>query len=184
MMTYLLELDSYITKFISQLFPHNSFFDAFFSFLSLEGNYIFIWLIIMGVLFIIEEKKDRIFIIYFAISLLVTSVLVNNILKPVFRRDRPYVANRLESKFCPKDFSFPSGHASGAFAGAVVLATFDKKRRFYYYGVALLVSLSRIYLQCHYLLDVTFGAIIGYLVSMLTLQLGSYSKKLYKSQKS
>ncbi|MEK7096731.1 MAG: phosphatase PAP2 family protein, partial [Patescibacteria group bacterium] len=66
---------------------------------------------------------------------------------------------------CPKDFSFPSTHAATAFVAAEILAYFNKKRKWFYFAVAILISYSRIYLGCHYFFDVVFGAIIGWLVS-------------------
>lgn len=75
------------------------------------------------------------------------------------------------SNICPADFSFPSAHASTAFAAAAVLTYFDRKRRWFYYLVAILISFSRVYLGCHYFLDIFFGALLGYAVSKLVLLL-------------
>ncbi|EKE14348.1 MAG: hypothetical protein ACD_12C00559G0006, partial [uncultured bacterium] len=57
-----------------------------------------------------------------------------------------------------------------AFAAATVLAYFDKKRRWFYYSAALLISYSRIYLGCHYFFDVIIGALIGFLISKLVVR--------------
>ncbi len=68
--------------------------------------------------------------------------------------------------YCPKDYSFPSGHAAIAWAGAYILVKFDSKRRreIVYCLVAAFVSFSRIYLSCHYFGDVLAGALYGILV--------------------
>lgn len=171
--------DQQITLLINLLLPHNQFFDAFFSFFSLRGIAFFIWIALAIFLVFIEEKKypgiskkDRMFILSFSVSLLLTFVLVNYLVKPIVHRPRPITLSN-----CPKDFSFPSSHAAIAGAAACILSFFDKKRRFFYWIIALLISLSRIYLGCHYFIDVVAGVFIGYLISMLTLIL---AKRLFE----
>jgi len=81
-------------------------------------------------------------------------------------------------KRCPLDFSFPSSHAAFAFSAAVILTSYDKKRWYLYYGIAFLVSFSRIYLGCHYVLDLVLGAIIGFTVSQFILHIKPALKKI------
>jgi len=177
-------LDTTITQFVFQLIPHNLFFNYFFSFFSLQGNSFFIWILIIAIIIIIEEihqpgtqKTDINFIFYFLISFIAASSLVNFVLKPIFHRPRPplgvwklEIGNWKLNNRCPNDYSFPSSHAATAFAAACVIAAFDKKRRWFYWGVAFLISLSRIYLGCHYFFDVLAGAVLGYLISIILLR--------------
>jgi len=180
-MNTLLVIDSTLTKFIFNLLPHTTFVNSFFSFFSLEGNSFFIWVLIIAVVIIIEErinpgiqKKDINFILYFIVSFAVTFVFVNYVLKNIAQRPRPMISL---SNHCPKNYSFPSSHAATAFAAATILAGFDKKRRWFYYLTAFLISLSRIYLGCHYLFDVLSGATIGIIISELLLL---FDKKKFK----
>ena len=60
------------------------------------------------------------------------------------------------------DFSFPSGHTGSSFAAAVVLFYRMPKK----YGIpalvlAVLISLSRVYVGVHYPTDILAGALIG-----------------------
>ncbi|QQG44158.1 MAG: phosphatase PAP2 family protein [Candidatus Roizmanbacteria bacterium] len=171
MITLIANIDRGITAFLYNFFPHNQFFDYIFSFFSFYGSSIIIWFIAALLLVIFAEKKNKKFIIYLAVALLITLFLTNVVFKNVFHRVRP-VQTPNTSISCPKDFSFPSGHASAAFAGAVVLAVFDKKRKYFYYGTAILIAYSRIYLGCHYFLDVLGGSIVGSIVAYLTLRFG------------
>ena len=178
-MSNLLIIDNKITQFLSYIFPHNIFFDYFFSFFSLKGSSILIWILVILIAVILEERKkpgisrtDKKFLILFSLSFLLTAFLSDIVLKNIFQRHRPFTTIynhfQLFSTFsCPLDFSFPSAHAATAFASATVLTFFDKKRRLFYYLVAILISYSRIYLGCHYFLDVVGGGIIGYLISRL-----------------
>ena len=164
-------LDKSLTTFFFRLLPHNYFFNHFFSFFSFYGASVLIWLVILSLLIIFEEKRDLKFIIYFFVSITITFLLVNLGLKNIFHRLRP-----LTPYHCPHDYSFPSGHASLSFAAATVLAFYDKKRRWGYYFIATLIAYSRIYLECHYFFDVFGGAIIGYVISWLILKLKRFNR--------
>lgn len=172
----ILAFDSGISTFIANLFPHNAFFDSFFSFLSLDGLTVIVWGLILLVFIIINEKRHKEFILYFLLSFITTYFVVNIVIKNVVQRDRPYVAQSLPANICPNDYSFPSGHASGAFAGAVVFAAYDKKRKWMYYTLAILISISRVYLLCHYAIDIAFGALIGYGIGKAVLIYLPYKK--------
>lgn len=179
MISHIINLDNKLTLFLKNLFPQNTLFDFFFSFFSLQGVTIFIWIIIFILAIIFEETKnpgisnrDKKFIVSFIFSLLITGLLVNFILKNIIQRPRPKPistnSNQLQkitSNPCPTDFSFPSSHAALSFASATVIAYFDKKRKWLYYTTAILISYSRIYLGCHFFFDVFIGAILGYFLS-------------------
>lgn len=176
-MDKIIPLDYFLTSFFNKLIPHNLFFNNFFSFFSLKGSFIFIWLLVLLIVLILEERKnpgiakqDKKFIFIFSVSFLLTFLLTDFFLKSIFHRLRPILDTRyfiLNAFICPTDFSFPSTHAATAFAAATVLTHFDKKRRWFYYIVAILISYSRIYLGCHYFFDVFIGAIIGYNISKI-----------------
>jgi len=178
-MDKIISLDHFFTNFLNQLFPHNIFFNSFFSFFSLKGSSILVWLLAMLIVLVLEERKnpgitkqDKKIIILFSLSFLLTAFFTDIVLKNIFMRPRPILDTKyfiLNTFSCPTDFSFPSAHAATAFAAATVLTFFDKKRRWFYYLVAILISYSRIYLGCHYFFDVIFGAIIGYIISRLLL---------------
>lgn len=167
-MEKIISLDYFFTNLLNKLIPHNIFFDYFFSFFSMKGGSILIWIAIIVLLIIFEEKINKKFILYFLVALGITSIIVFG-LKNTVKKVRPTIV-------CEKDFSFPSGHASTAFAAAVILSAFDKKRKWFYYTVAVLISYSRIYLGCHYFLDVIAGAIIGWLITKLILRFSISNK--------
>jgi len=76
-------------------------------------------------------------------------------LKAVIPRTRPNGEN---------ENSFPSGHASGTFTTAVIVAHYYSKAAIPVYVTAVLVGLSRIEKNKHYLSDVVAGATLGIIV--------------------
>jgi len=181
MLSNLIYLDSQISKFLSVLLPHLPAFNYFFAFFSLIGSATLIWIVLAILLIIFEEIKHKKFILYFALSLITTALVVNVVVKNIVRRPRPFFAKQqistnfnkflsISNATCPRDFSFPSGHSASAFSAACILSFFDKKRRRWYYLIASLIAYSRIYLGCHYFFDVLTGAFLGYLISKLFLK--------------
>jgi hypothetical protein len=61
--------------------------------------------------------------------------------------------------------SFPSGHATAAFAIATVQSDLHPKQSWEWYAGATLISWSRLRLDRHHLQDVIAGAGLGYSVS-------------------
>ena len=65
--------------------------------------------------------------------------------------------------------SFPSGHATQAFAILMCLAFVSGRpgTKMFFFFIALLTSLSRVYLSQHWLVDITAGSLIGIFFSLL-----------------
>ncbi|SHF62832.1 phosphatase PAP2 family protein [Geodermatophilus nigrescens] len=97
-------------------------------------------------------------------SLTVASTVVNTVLKRVFGRVRPDMANLSAGRALPRaphTFSFPSGHSAsaGAFATGVVL---ESPMAGAAVGpLALAVGYSRVHVGVHYPGDVVSGLAIG-----------------------
>lgn len=178
MIEFFFQLDTIVTTLLSSLIPHTTISDYLFLFLSFNGLTVVIWSIIIILFLIFDIKQHKQFIIYFLLSFLTTSFLVNIVIKNIVQRERPYVVESIDTAYCPQNYSFPSGHAAGAFAGAVVFAYFDKKRKWYYYSVAGLIAYSRIYLYCHYFFDIFFGAFLGYIIAKIFLRYKADNKEV------
>lgn len=91
---------------------------------------------------------------------LLTSTLITEGLKRIVREKRPDGSART---------SFPSGHATAAFAVATMQSHYHPKQALLWYGGAALISESRVQLNRHYLHDVVAGAAVGYFTSRFEL---------------
>jgi len=98
------------------------------------------------------------------------SILVNLVIKQVFRRTRPVWTSeeaRPHRLRTPRSTSFPSGHASAAFTAAGVLSSGGDHLWPLYYVLAVLVASSRAYVRIHHASDVLAGALLGVGLALL-----------------
>ena len=97
-----------------------------------------------------------------AIASLGTTYLVQRIVKPAFRRQRPWIGRDVQVVgIRTTDASFPSGHSASSFAAATALATFYPKAAPLTFGLATGVAASRVHLGHHFPSDVIVGSLIG-----------------------
>ena len=165
--------------------PHNFFLDSFFGFMTAIGFMGLIWLMIALVLNLYYRKGMKNLFKELILAEIFYFFLVELLLKNLSARLRPqFILPRTILPFdllqgkpfdLSQSFSFPSGHATIAFAGAYILGKTHRKFAFFYYLLALLISFSRIYLGKHYPGDVVAGAILGLLIGYLS-SLGHLSR--------
>lgn len=70
-------------------------------------------------------------------------------------------------------FSFPSGHTAAVFSVIPVLNRGFPKLKWFWVGFACLIGFTRLYLGVHYLSDIIFGGLLGYLVGLSIIYLGA-----------
>ena len=95
------------------------------------------------------------------------SLLVNQILIHIWNRPRPFAVQGAVLLLPPsQDPSFPSDHATFAFAVAVALFLVSKRVGAPAIVLAALICFSRVYTGEHYVSDVVGGALIGMLATV------------------
>jgi undecaprenyl-diphosphatase len=129
------------------------------------GDHSLIWLI-LGALRGLRSEHDWKAAIRVGVILGAESALVNVGIKSLFRRTRPpweQLQSNRSSRIKlrkPLTSSFPSGHATSAFTAAGLLADDDPLWPLYY-GLAIVVAASRVYVRVHHASDVVGGIPIG-----------------------
>jgi hypothetical protein len=89
-----------------------------------------------------------------------TSTIITEVLKNVTHEKRPDGSNFK---------SFPSGHATAAFAVATMESEYHPKQSLFWYAGATTIAVSRVQLNKHHWHDVAAGAAVGYFTSKFEL---------------
>lgn len=102
------------------------------------------------------------------VSALCTKIVIDQLARRLDRA-RPFVSLGYEPLIAknPKDPSFPSNHAGGAFALGTSLALSFPHIMAVSFCLALLIVLARLYAGLHYLTDVVAGGTIGAVVAVV-----------------
>ena len=171
-------LDANIFLAINHL-PHTRLLNGFFYMLTLIYQAVTVWYAEMAIEVLRHRKNAKSIIREAVIPLLITSTLVELVIKPYFKRRRPFITiiQAIVIGKKPGSWSFPSGHAAGAFAGAWLLNNKFPKFSLVRYIIAGLVGFSRIYLGDHYPGDVASGSLAGLLFAMFFNKLLRVRKK-------
>lgn len=166
-MLFLKSLDVWLFLAINNL-PHDQILVAFFALLSGIGTYGFVWLII-GIFLVWWEGKNRKGIYELMIACAISLVSTEYLIKPLIHRVRPeYVLSFSYLIDQTSTFSFPSTHATVAFASSWILSHRHPRWKVLVYLLAFLIAFSRIYLGKHYPSDVVFGAMMGICIGIIS----------------
>src|SRR5690554_81950 len=101
----------------------------------------------------------------------ISSAIVNELLKGIFTRNRPYVEDPTLGVGTPTHgYSFPSGHAQNTGVLSTVLyKNYGNKNRWLkwvLFAAMIIVPLTRMYLGQHYLTDVLAGLALGVVIAL------------------
>jgi len=173
-METLINIDLNIVIWIKESLQ-NDLLSPFWIFLTTIGDMGIIWILIALAL-LIHPKTRRLGLLCTG-ALFFSGLLCNLGLKPLVMRPRPF--NYFDAQLlikAPHDYSFPSGHTSASFAVAYIL--FKEKFRIRTIPVyiwtlilAILISLSRLYLSVHFPSDILVGIFTGCLSGYLSLMI-------------
>ena len=139
--------------------------DPLFEALSYAGSFGFVWLAIAVAVSGFSWSRPWLWTRVGVAILFAESI--SGALKLAVERDRPPVSRPVPETLLetPATYSFPSGHATVAFACATVLALAVPRLRWWLFGLAALIAWSRVYVGVHYPGDVLGGALIGVVIA-------------------
>lgn len=188
MIELILQLDLQLFYFINSNVSNTIFDYIFIFFHDCHKNLWFVIpLLFLWLFFIFRDKKNRIgLIVLIPLVILITDQIGSKI-KDLEIRKRPYMKidedniNLLVNTPKNKDGlykntksskkSFPSNHSANIWALSTILSYIYNSKKKYFMILAILVSISRVYVGVHYPLDIIVGAGIGLIVSCLIIKL-------------
>lgn len=149
---------------------HNFFLDRLFPIITFLGDKGLIWIIIS--LFLLSNKKYRRTGFMLISVLILATILGEGLMKNLIQRPRPFIDYPMFELIIsrPSGYSFPSGHTTSSFAAAGVLSKNFKKYQSFFWILAFLISISRLYLLVHYPSDVIVGIFLGLFCSLIVLR--------------
>lgn len=148
---------------------HNPVLDKIMLFITSLGDAGIFWILLTVVMLI--ACKDKRAAWTSALALVFSLLVINVFLKNAVCRARPCWIDTSVPLLVknPKDFSFPSGHASASFASAVSIVqyTYYRKQGMAAVALAVVIALTRLYVFVHFPTDVLVGAVLGILEALL-----------------
>jgi membrane-associated phospholipid phosphatase len=176
----------YINQYVG-----NPFFNAFFYYITYLGDGTVAVFMLLLVLLYNVRLGISITIAFLTATLFATFLkyaFFDDVNRPFFifqwiiHRDLKYV----EGVQLNIHNSFPSGHATQAFAifMCLVFASKNQFMKLLFFLLAVLTSFSRVYLSQHWLIDITAGSLIGTAFAMFFEYIIIYRNKFEKLNKS
>jgi len=150
---------------------HTPFWDQFFKYATHMGGGLFV--VLVFILFLIFAPSYKTWVVASSFSLMgiISQLLKKQVFPSVGRPKEMFwmkidQMNLVEGVKINADYSFPSGHTAAAFIIALMLAWHFKKvsLTYLFFGLALLVGISRIYLFQHFFIDTYFGTLLSFLI--------------------
>ena len=180
MIDILIKIDLFVFHFING-YLSNPLFDNVMPIFH-HTKHILPYLLIAWILTIIFDKKNRWKLI---ILIPIGIILVDQtglLIKKTVLRPRPFMAMNPEDinhlvKPSGLHKSFPSNHAANNALLAMVFSSIYKNLKFIFWGFAILIMYSRVYIGVHYPSDILFGCILGVIYGLIIIKTWNYFKK-------
>jgi undecaprenyl-diphosphatase len=129
----------------------------------------FIWIIFGSIAGIFPANTAAMWRLWLAVA--VAFVVVDDIVKPLFERPRPFevLADVRLIDARPDSPSFPSAHAAMATAAALAAGRMFPGLRWVLWPLAVVIAVSRVYLAVHWPTDVLAGGTLGFAIAWFVL---------------
>ena len=160
-------IDAGLTQFINSFSGYDWYADSLASWISLAGIPVMVFVVAVQWWTLQNRSHTRHVLLTAGFSFML-SLALNQLILVFINRVRPYNEAVTNLLIAPSgDPSFPSDHATAAFAIATVFMAYHFKGAKTLLISAILISVSRIYVGTHFVSDIVGGAITGMLAAGL-----------------
>lgn len=155
------------------------------------GPILIFLLVAQAMIYFKVQIKNLLLYRYYAMTAFLGFLITGIILqlgKHIFGRQRPHISEINDASvfhfFTTNwDFhSFPSGHTQVLFTAAVMIAAIDFKRRYFYIGLALMLSLTRVLVYAHFLSDVLMGSVLAIICNTIIIRYRETKRSMLSHQ--
>ena len=174
----MIEAEFGILYFLQSL--HTPWLDAVMKNITHLGDSGIFWILTGLALFCFKKTRRMGFCVLLSLA---GGLLIGNIfLKNLVARDRPcWIDPTIQLLVAsPKDFSFPSGHTMASFEAAVSIFLYNRRWGAASIVLAVLISISRLYLIVHFPSDVLTGLVLGTVIAVAVHKIVEWSVRQKK----
>lgn len=159
-------IDSYFAQLIGKIVFKYEWLDVLAVFFASYFEY---FLLAGLLLFLLKFRRYWKMVALAIISALVSRFVFAEIIRFLWPRTRPFVANNFVPLIGqnPSEASFPSGHAAFYFALSTIVFFYNRKAGVFFYVASVLITISRVYVGVHWLTDILAGAALGISIGWL-----------------
>jgi undecaprenyl-diphosphatase len=164
-----LNLNGAIFDAINDLAGHVSLADRIMEFGATYGVHLVVGVVVLSWFLHLGSDENRRVAFYTAVASMIVALVIAKVLQHYYVHPRPFVARQdveLLVSHAP-DASFPSEHASGAFALAAGIGLYRARLGLVLLILSTWIAFSRVFVGIHYPGDVAGGAAIGVLAALM-----------------
>jgi undecaprenyl-diphosphatase len=156
-------LDQRVFEFIYGFGHHNAFWDALSIFFA---EYLPYLLVLAFLVLVYYQKSGRRRIYLFceaALAIILARGVITEVIRYFYHAVRPYSFYGVTPLISEGGWSFPSAHAAWFFALAMTIWYVNRKWGWWFFALATLMGIARVYVGVHWPIDVVGGAVVGIL---------------------
>jgi undecaprenyl-diphosphatase len=112
-----------------------------------------------------------------ALAIILSRGILTEVIRYFYHEPRPFSFYGFAPLFNEGAWSFPSGHAAWFFALAMAVWFANKKWGWWYFLLALIMGVARVYAGVHWPIDIIAGAMVGILSALFVRWLLRGSRK-------
>ncbi|WP_259618807.1 undecaprenyl-diphosphatase [Paenibacillus doosanensis] len=132
---------------------------------------VYVMIAVLAVLWITGKAANQRMVFYSCLSVVIAIVAAGWIISPIVDHPRPFVDHEVHQLVShDADPSFPSDHATFAFALAFPIWFLKRRTGGLLLILACLIGIARVYVGVHYPADIAGGLVLGLLISMLVVK--------------